>query len=373
MTMKARKAEALLKRLIAIVLTLGFAPLLRAQMTPVCMSLDASVDEASTVVVAHVDHVGEATPDKYGKPRSPVVFYVEQVIKGAAPQRLTLDSATRYASDYLVNSWDPGPDDFKNDQRAGTRLMLFLNGGGVWIINLDNPDDRSVTADLKLLRTPKELIQAAKEQVLRTPGVKQDFGEAVAPRPQLRGTHFEHCTIYIPIDDRLLKTEEGRKELADRAQNDPEPYERAAAKSALDRWFAQPSFACDEGELSVTRSLVSERKADPDAEISFTQKWVERMGDSAARCLLKNYGLDGLKETAMEKAVISIVRDSFSAPELIEHANDKSPSASLLLLSYIQSLQMTQSLQIGTSTSIDRSNLHALIQRFDRQQYKDSR
>jgi len=229
-----------LRCIIAIVLALGFAPFLSAQEYPDCPSIDSTVDGANRVVVAHVVEVGEAHLDKYGLPRSSVVFDVEQTIKGTAQKRLTLDAKTKYQSEY-VHSGYPAPQDFQNWQRHGTKLMVIVsdeqNGDhAARIISFDGPNLKGVTADFAVLTTPAQFIQAATEEVRRTSGaVKRDLAALLPMHPQLKGTGFEGCLIYVPIDDRLLKTEEGRKELADLAQDDRDPDQRAAAKLVLKR------------------------------------------------------------------------------------------------------------------------------------------
>ena len=113
---------------------------------------------------------------------------------------------------------------------------------------------------------------------------------------------------------------------------------------------------CTPDEMQVVRHAISEQEAAPNAQVSFTIKWLQRMGDAAAVCLVEGYPLDNIKNRDMLPISISILEDAFSDTKLIEKKEYQSPHVSLLLVRYL--------ISTGSLTQPQRDSLEKLNRSF---------
>jgi hypothetical protein len=76
-------------------------------------------------------------------------------------------------------------------------------------IDLDEVELHVLSADLVLLTKPEDIIQAAKDEVLRSPAKpSDDYGLWWLPPHNydaLQGTAYDHSDIYVPVDERVEK------------------------------------------------------------------------------------------------------------------------------------------------------------------------
>src|SRR5574341_1856939 len=71
---------------------------------------------------------------------------------------------------------------------------------------------------------------------------------------------------------------------------------------------------------------------------SSTEKALNRMGDRAALGLVKVLGEESPTEPRQVRQVLSILRQAFGAPRIIERAEDREPKATLFLLKWLRGL-----------------------------------
>jgi len=92
---------------------------------------------------------------------------------------------------------------------------------------------------------------------------------------------------------------------------------------------------CTRSTADILSSIVKDRFVLEHGRASFSEKWLHRMGDSAAECLIQSYSLEDLRSERMLEMATSIISDSFAVPTLIERNPDRRPKTSLLLLNYL--------------------------------------
>jgi hypothetical protein len=195
---------------LGIVLVLGAALPLCAQHNPEAASLDYIVANADQVIVGRIVEVGSATRDNYGEYQQQIVLAVEETLKGDRDQRLPLVLAHdlwRPQFDAELPLSDPAGSSF-----LPHRLLVAVRKKSAYppevdAVDLDSDKLSVVTADLELLSNSVDIVQAAKAEVRRIP-VRPKEGEYFNWLPMhdydsLKGTHYDGCGIYVPVDKRL--------------------------------------------------------------------------------------------------------------------------------------------------------------------------
>ena len=188
---------------------------IHSQRNPVYSSLDESIARADQVVVGRIIDFGTATYDKSGRGyQQPFVVAVEETLKGADVQRLSLDLG-------LVTWMEIAPHfDWKlpfshgDDSLIHSHRLLIAQRFSEPpypphsdVFDLDSGGLSVVTADLTVLTKPEDIIRAAKDDIRRTP-MKVKPGDSftwVPPQEPLKETAYYGCAIVVPIDERLEK------------------------------------------------------------------------------------------------------------------------------------------------------------------------
>jgi hypothetical protein len=176
-----------------------------AQHNPEMSSIDLRVAQADRVVVGRISSMGEATGSAELNTRhQSIVLAVEQTLKGEPVDRLPLD-----VDGDLWRRLDQGK------VLCGTcaeRTHHLLVTVGHWqdypqivdVIDLDDSSVIDVSGDLRLLRTGADILQSARDEVIRCPG-RLDDKQVFHWGPSdtfMAGTPFHGYTIYVPIDER---------------------------------------------------------------------------------------------------------------------------------------------------------------------------
>jgi hypothetical protein len=174
-----------------------------AQHNPVWSSIDLNVAQADRVFVGHIIEMGEATGiPGHNDAQQPIVLAVDEMLKGEPVSRfettVAYDLWQQLSREKVLCQGCP--------QRAH-RLLLTIRPAAQHAstaTDLDNPSVLDVAGDLRLLTGGNAILQAAREEVHRQPGVldaKMYF--AWGPSESfMPGTPFHGCTVYVPIDQR---------------------------------------------------------------------------------------------------------------------------------------------------------------------------
>jgi hypothetical protein len=174
-----------------------------AQINPVWTSIDLSVAWADRVVVGRIEEMGEASgAAERNDRRQSIILAVDETLKGEPVSRLPLvigyDLWQQLAGEKVLCS----------ACAAHTHRLLVTIGpmqdhpSGVTDLDRDSVFD--VSGDLHVLSTGDAILQAAREEVLRCPGVLDgekyfawDPSETFMP-----GTTFHQYTVNVPVDER---------------------------------------------------------------------------------------------------------------------------------------------------------------------------
>jgi hypothetical protein len=84
-----------------------------------------------------------------------------------------------------------------------------------------------------------------------------------------------------------------------------------------------------EGALKTAMSV-------PGVRISFVEKRLQKLGDAASVSVLKILDDRDFADRRTAEAVLQIIREAFSAPEMISLHVDRKPKVTLFLLGYLE-------------------------------------
>jgi hypothetical protein len=232
-----------------------------AQLNPVWSSIDLDVAQAGHVVVGRIAEMGEAIGSaERNSRRQPIVLAVDETLKGEYISRLP-----------LVISYDLWQQLDREKILCSTceahthRLLVTIRPAQDHpssITDLDGHSPFDVTGDLRLLSTGGDILQAAREEVRRSPGVVDEKGYfAWGPSETfMPGTQFHGYTVNVPVDERqetlahrVLDTQPAPAGVARYAEND-----RPNAALAL-RFFRSPE------NIQLLKSLLADPQIEHDA------------------------------------------------------------------------------------------------------------
>ena len=89
---------------------------------------------------------------------------------------------------------------------------------------------------------------------------------------------------------------------------------------------------------NAVKGLMSQPKS-LELNDSFSEKAIERSGDSAAVAIAKQVSDDELAEPFKMTRALYILRNAFEYPDMIEGCNDRTPEVTMLLLEHLDRLQ----------------------------------
>jgi hypothetical protein len=196
------------KKILIAILILVAPTSLFAQRNPTWPSLDYIIANADQVIIGRIVEVGATARDKNGDDQQPIVFAVDETLKGESVQRLPLDHSLLLLRPQLRGEI-PLSNPVNSAARSHRLLVAVRRKGGavvqVYGIDLDGKDLSVVAADLKILTKPADVIRTAKDVVHRIPEKpkESEFFEW-APDPEfLKGTPFAIYGIIVPVDQVL--------------------------------------------------------------------------------------------------------------------------------------------------------------------------
>ncbi len=111
---------------------------------------------------------------------------------------------------------------------------------------------------------------------------------------------------------------------------------RRPEKKGLRQPVHQGSEAPDPYSLEVLRSSLKMRSGGKKYIQSTIQKQLTRLGDKVSVALLKILDEQQLADSQIVRDMLPIVRDAFSAPELISSEEDKQPQVTRFLLKHLE-------------------------------------
>ena len=117
-------------------------------------------------------------------------------------------------------------------------------------------------------------------------------------------------------------------------------------------------FAQDKvnGQDEYTESirLVKQSVKNPEGALglSFTEKYISRLGDGVAIALLKIYDADGLESQQNIRSYLPIIRAAFFAPKIVELSENRKPEVTIFLLTYLQGRVKDENLKTEISDVI---------------------
>ena len=90
-----------------------------------------------------------------------------------------------------------------------------------------------------------------------------------------------------------------------------------------------------EEDCYFIRVVQNALKQAPGVRVSFTEKYLHRLGDSASIALLKIMDRDKLTKAESVMATLDIIQQAFSYPHLISREIDRKPNITLFLLIHL--------------------------------------
>lgn len=185
---------------------------IHSQIHGICSSLDESIARADQVVIGRIIDFGTPTYPKFGSAyQQPFVLSVEETLKGADVQRLSLDlGQVTWESHFDWKlPFSHGDDSLIHSHRLliAQRFSEPPYPPHSDVFDLDSGGLSVVTADLTVFTKPEDIIRAAKDDIRRTP-MKVKPGDSFTwepPQESLKGTAYYKCEIVVPIDERLEK------------------------------------------------------------------------------------------------------------------------------------------------------------------------
>jgi len=174
-----------------------------AQLNPVWSSIDLSVAQADRVVIGRIAEMGEASGSAENDDRrQPIVLAVDETLKGEPVSRLPL-VISHDLWQQLDREWV-----LCSTCAAHTHRLLVtirpMQDHPSSVTDLDGDSAFDVSGDLRELPTGDAILQAARDEVRRFPGVVDEKGY-FAWQPSeilLSGTRFHGYTVNVPVDER---------------------------------------------------------------------------------------------------------------------------------------------------------------------------
>jgi hypothetical protein len=200
---------------------------------PPVQSLDVPIMTAGTVVTGWIE---DFQPSPSAASTWITTIAVNEILRGDRRDRLTVPILV----DRSV---------MERRQQTSARLLIAATAEGSsrpTVIDLSDPELAVMTADLRLLRTPDEVLQAARAIVGRTPSPRKPdtFGVPV-DATRLEGTPLDNrknqylrsdfVFVDVPVDDRLERRARDALEAA-------EPLRRRNAAEALRHFPGQATI-----------------------------------------------------------------------------------------------------------------------------------
>ena len=182
-----------LKTVLAVLIALiSRVPLLAQPIIIHRQSIDSTVATFQQVFVGRIVEIGTPTTDRKRVSMQPVVFAVEEVLRGERTTRIALPDFT-YPMATLAG-W----------QSHSNRLLIAVSHGAPSVsvvIDLDADSLEVWSADFVLMKNAADVIQAAKDEIRRTP-----TGSARSPDVQISAPNGDpFLLLTIPADERLEK------------------------------------------------------------------------------------------------------------------------------------------------------------------------
>lgn len=199
-----------MKNLAAFALIAGITASASAQIAPVhpIDSIDFTVQNASRVVTGNLqeyEKTGQAWQTRNVK------VGVKETLKGEATALL---ETKLQAPDTTFDGW----------KATKALLLVAVNSGryeNASAIDLSAKNLAVVTEDLKLLRTPDEILKWARESIARTRDLQGDRGfELKVPADKFKGTSLENVGVDYGLPKRALVRVPANRKLLDRAMAD---------------------------------------------------------------------------------------------------------------------------------------------------------
>ena len=94
--------------------------------------------------------------------------------------------------------------------------------------------------------------------------------------------------------------------------------------------------------------------------VSFTEKYISRLGDGVAIALLKIYDTTGLESPENIRNYLPIIRAAFVAPKIVELSENRKPEVTIFLLTYLQGKVKDENLNTEISDVIKFVKLQTL-------------
>jgi hypothetical protein len=264
-----------------------------AQQHPVWSSVDLLVAQADRVVIGRIAEMGEASGNaELNERRQPIVLAVEETLKGEPVSRLSFNAAPD-----LWSKLNHGKLLCGTCAEHSHRLLVMVGHRqnypqNVNAIDLDASSVSDVTGDLRLLATGAAIVQAAREEVRRCPGVLDDKQVARwGPSDTLmNGMVFHSYEVYVPVDERQEKL--AHKVLS----TQPAPTEMSGYHTN-DRWNAVKvlAFFRSPQNIKLLRSLLN----DPQIEHAAIGSLDYPIRELAYRVLLQ-WGIDVPQPTRLK-------------------------------------------------------------------------
>jgi hypothetical protein len=185
--MLSRRLMTVLAVLIALI---SRVPLLAQPIIIDRQSIDSTAAMFEQVFVGHIVEIGASKTDGKRVSMQPVVFAVEEVLRGERTTRIALPDFT-YPMATLAG-W----------QSHSSRLLVAANYGAPSVsavIDLDAGNLQVWSANFVLMKKAADVIQAAKDEIRRTP-----TGNSRSPNVQVRPpTGDLYLRLTVPADERL--------------------------------------------------------------------------------------------------------------------------------------------------------------------------
>jgi hypothetical protein len=186
-TIGLRQLMTILAALLALT---SSGPLLAQPIIIQRQSIDSTVAMFEQVFVGRIVEIGTPTTDGKSVAMQPVVFAVEEVLRGERTKRIALPDFTYPTA--TLTGW----------QSHSNRLLIAVNHGAPSVsavIDLDADSLEVWSADFVLIKKAADVIQAAKDEIRRTP-----TDSPRSPNVQMRPPRGDlYLRLTIPADERL--------------------------------------------------------------------------------------------------------------------------------------------------------------------------
>jgi hypothetical protein len=177
-----------------------------AQRNPEWSSIDLRVAQADRVVIGHIASMGEASGSaERNDCRQPIVLAVDDTLNGQPVSQLPLTIAYD-----VCRQLDREKTLCSTCAPHSHRLLVTIRPMQSYadsVTDLDSASVFDVSGDLRVLPTGAAILQAAREEARRSPGVldSKHFFSWGPTETFMPGTPFHTGTVYVPVDERQEK------------------------------------------------------------------------------------------------------------------------------------------------------------------------